>query len=421
MVSRMSSPLDKKLRDLRTLLELAEAMSGVRDTQRLLELIVASASRLVDADRSSLFLRDDDGSLWTKVAEGSSDIIRLPPGWGIAGLVARTGKVVNIRDAYDDPRFDRQIDRKTGFRTRSILCVPLVDKEGAVVGVLEAMNKKGGEPFDGDDEERLRALCSHAAVAVESQRLLDGERLRQRMESEMEVARRIQSGLLPRRMPTLAGLRLAAWMETADKTGGDYYDVIEAPQGSLDLIVCDVSGHGIAAALLMATTRAYGRAVHTVESDPRKVMDRLNRLLVPDMPSDSFVTMTLARIGADGSACYVSAGHPPPLVYRAAQGVFDSLEETDLLLGFDGNASFTAHQVDPLRRGDVVVLFTDGLYEAASPEGGSWGLAAVKEVIAASARDGAEGIVAALREGVASHLEGRPRQDDVTLLVAERL
>src|SRR5512140_310310 len=148
----MSPTVGKKLQDLRTLLEVAQAMTGVRQLQPLLELIVASASRLVDADRTSLFLLEADGSLWTRVAQDSTDI-RLPPGFGIAGLVARTGQAVTIPDAYEDPRFSHDIDQKTGYRTRSILCVPLVTPSGSVVGVIEAMNKKGNLAFDADDEE----------------------------------------------------------------------------------------------------------------------------------------------------------------------------------------------------------------------------------------------------------------------------
>ena len=208
----MASTVEKRLQDLRTLLEVAQAMTGVRQLQPLLELIVASATRLVDADRTSLFLLEADGSLWTRVAQESTDI-RLPPGFGIAGLVARTGQTVAIADAYEDPRFSRDVDLKTGYRTRSILCVPLVTPNGSVVGVIEAMNKKGDVPFDADDEESLRALGSHAALALETQRLLDGELLRQRMESEIELARKIQENLRPKRLPEPPGLRIAAWQE----------------------------------------------------------------------------------------------------------------------------------------------------------------------------------------------------------------
>src|SRR5512140_962595 len=128
----MSPTVGKKLQDLRTLLEVAQAMTGMRQLQPLLELIIASATRLVDADRSSLFLLEPDGSLWTRVAQDSTEI-HLPPGFGIAGIVAKTGRTIAIADAYEDPRFSKDVDLKTGYRTRSILCVPLVTPSGSVV------------------------------------------------------------------------------------------------------------------------------------------------------------------------------------------------------------------------------------------------------------------------------------------------
>ncbi len=415
----MAPTVEKRLQDLRTLLEVAQAMTGVRQLQPLLELIVASATRLVDADRTSLFLLEADGSLWTRVAQDSTDI-RLPPGFGIAGIVARTGETVSIADAYEDPRFSRDVDLKTGFRTRSILCVPLVTPSGSIVGVIEAMNKKGDGPFDADDEERLRALGSHAALALETQRLLEGELKRQRMESEIELARRIQEGLRPRSLPEIPGLRLAAWQETAEKTGGDYYDVMQAPLGSVDLLVCDVSGHGLASTVLMSAARAYLRALHLVESNPQKLIEKLNRLISPDIPDDAFATLVACRIGPSGDACYVSAGHLPPLVYRPRKRTFDALEETDIVLGWSEASTYRAHQIDPLEPGDLVVLVTDGLYEAASPEGALWGLDAVREAIAAAAHEGAHGVIEALRAGVFGHAEQLFLADDITLLVAEK-
>lgn len=415
----MAPTVEKRLQDLRTLLEVAQAMTGVRQLQPLLELIVASASRLVDADRTSLFLLEPDGSLWTRVAQDSTDI-RLPPGFGIAGIVARTGETVAIADAYEDPRFSRDVDLKTGFRTRSILCVPLVTPSGSIVGVIEAMNKKGDGAFDADDAEALHALGSHAALALETQRLLEGELRRERMESEIELARKIQEGLRPRSLPDVRGLRLAAWQETAEKTGGDYYDVMEAPLGALDLLVCDVSGHGLASTVLMSAARAYLRALHLVERDPQRLIEELNRLITPDIPDDAFATLVTCRIGPAGEVCYVSAGHLPPLVFRARTARFDPLEETDLVLGYSAATSYHAHPIDPLEPGDIVVLATDGLYEASSPQGLLWGLDAVKEAIAAAAHEGAHGVIEALRAGAFGHAERLFLEDDITLLVAEK-
>lgn len=236
---------------------------------------------------------------------------------------------------------------------------------------------------------------------------------------EMDLARRIQKGLLPKRLPQRPWLHLDAWQETADATGGDYYDVMDAPQGSLDLIVGDVSGHGIASALLMSAVRAYLRALHLGESNPEKLMERLNRLVTPDIPDDGFISMALCRIAADGSACYVSAGHLPPLVFRTSRRTFDTLEETGVVLGVGSGEGHTAHEIAPLGRGDLVILVTDGLYEAAAPDGELLGLDKVREAVRAAAADGASGVVESLRALAFGHAEKLELTDDITLLVAE--
>ena len=237
---------------------------------------------------------------------------------------------------------------------------------------------------------------------------------------ELELARRIQKGLLPQKLPVIPGLDFDAWQETAEATGGDYYDVMPAPEGSVDLIVGDVSGHGIASALLMSALRAYLRALHLGESNPERLMERLDRLVTPDIPTDGFISMVLCRIAPDGTACYVSAGHHPPIVYRAARGAFDRHEATDLVLGVDADATYAAHEITPLDSGDLVVLVTDGLYEAASPEGELLGVESVREAIRAAAPDGASGVVESLRALAFGHAERLELEDDITLLVAAR-
>lgn len=154
---------------LRTLLETAKALTSERDLGRLLALIVDAAARLVAADRGSLFLVDPDtGELWSKVAQGmGASEIRIPGGTGIAGAVAISGQVVNLSDVYADARFNAAVDRATGYSTRTMLCVPMSNTRGDVVGVLQMLNKHQG-CFDDDDVQLLLALGGQAAAAIES-------------------------------------------------------------------------------------------------------------------------------------------------------------------------------------------------------------------------------------------------------------
>jgi HD-GYP domain-containing protein (c-di-GMP phosphodiesterase class II) len=164
--------LARRVDKLGAILEVAKAMTVQRDLDRLLELILAAATRVVDADRSSIFIVDRDRQeLWTRVAQGAGEI-HIPLGSGIAGHVAASGETVNIPDAYADPRFNRTVDQHTGYRTRSILAVPMLGASREVTGVLQALNKESGR-FTAEDEELLLALGGQAAAAIENALLHD--------------------------------------------------------------------------------------------------------------------------------------------------------------------------------------------------------------------------------------------------------
>ena len=161
--------LTGRVQKLTSILEVAKAMTAKRDLDSLLPLILDEAAKVVDADRCSLFLLDRERrELWTKIAQGASAEIRVPLGSGIAGLVAETGEVIKLDDAYADGRFNRTIDRSTGYRTQTVLCVPMRDAAGEVTGVIQALNKQGGAAFTAEDEELLLALGGQAAVAIEN-------------------------------------------------------------------------------------------------------------------------------------------------------------------------------------------------------------------------------------------------------------
>jgi len=174
--------LQKRVEKLTAILEVAKAMTEERDLDRLLVLIAQAATRVVGSERSSIFVYDAErGELWSKVAQGREGVMRFPANTGIAGAVATTGTVSNIADAYDDPRFNRRFDEESGFRTRTVLTVPMHDSRGGVVGVLQTLNKKDGGAFDSDDVELALALAGVAAAALvnallneEIDRLFDG-------------------------------------------------------------------------------------------------------------------------------------------------------------------------------------------------------------------------------------------------------
>jgi putative methionine-R-sulfoxide reductase with GAF domain len=162
--------LERRVEKLTSLLDVAKALTAERDLDTLLKMILGEAVRVVNADRCTLWIVDQDrNELWTKVAHGmGADRIRIPLGVGIAGQVASTGKVINIPDAYADARFNRQVDKDTGYRTRNMLGIPMRSHNGDVTGVLQALNKLDGSAFNNEDEELMLALGSNAAAAIEN-------------------------------------------------------------------------------------------------------------------------------------------------------------------------------------------------------------------------------------------------------------
>lgn len=171
-----------KLDRLHLLIEASKIVNSTIDLDRLLELILLAATRSIGADRGTVYLLDETtGTLWSKVSQGRDMVeIRLPAGKGLAGYVAETGETVNIADAYKDPRFNPEIDRKSGYTTRNVLCMPMRNKEGVIVGTFQLLNKKRGS-FTADDEAFIDALSVHASIAIENarmaQQMVQSERL----------------------------------------------------------------------------------------------------------------------------------------------------------------------------------------------------------------------------------------------------
>jgi len=167
-----------ELSRLRAMNDVSRALAGTLDLDRLLNLIVTKTTEIMNADRSSLFLIDwDTEELWSKVAQGVRFMeIRFPMHMGLAGAVANTGEVLNIADAYEDERFNQEFDKRTGYRTRSVLAVPMNNHIGDRIGVMQVLNKQGNEIFTSEDEEILKSLAGQTAIAVENSQLYEEQK-----------------------------------------------------------------------------------------------------------------------------------------------------------------------------------------------------------------------------------------------------
>lgn len=409
-----------RLRDLEAILSVTRAMAAEPDLTRLLMMLAAACSKVLHVERTSIWVVDSStGGLFTRVAEGM-DSIRVPKGKGIVGAVAESGQTILISDAYADPRFNPEVDRQSGFHTREILSLPLKDVSGKrVVGVLQALNKKDGT-LSAYDVELASIISAQAGVVLEQAALREEAQERKRLQAEMNLAHSIQQRLLPRESPSIKGLDVAGAYRPATETGGDYFDYIALPEGRLAVVIADVTGHGLGAALMMTAARAYVRALCETNAEPGKLVSHANDLLEKDLEGGNFLSLCVGVFDPRARALtYTSAGHDPPLLYRPGEDAFAELDSTGPLLGILPGTQFEARGPLPLQNGDVLLFMTDGLFECMNPNDEAFGKERLKDLIRARAKETAGEVLAALLGATSAWTAGRPPRDDITLVVVK--
>jgi serine phosphatase RsbU (regulator of sigma subunit) len=240
---------------------------------------------------------------------------------------------------------------------------------------------------------------------------------RERIEQELRVARMIQQTLLPKSLPDLEGYQIAAYYQSAREVGGDFYDFLRLPDGRLGLIVGDVSGKGVPAAIMMATTRTLLRAAYHLGS-PGEILEQVNDALFPDIPPNMFVTCLAALLDSrTGRLQYANAGHDPPYIRHAA-GV-SKLRATGMPLGLMPNMSYEQKEIT-LQPGENILLYSDGLLEAHSPQREMFGFPRMQGHVSAHP-EGASLIDSLLAELERFTGEDWEQEDDITLLTLQRL
>lgn len=404
-------------RNMRSLLEVSKALGAEARLDSLLAVVTSEATKVMEAERSSIFIHDEASDslsirVSTDVARGQ---IRIPVGVGIAGHVARTRRTLNVPDAYADPRFNRKFDQDTGFRTRSILCAPVLNVSGHLIGVIQILNKVGRESFTADDEALLAAFASIAGIALDRARLVEAFLEKEKIESSLKLAHDIQMGMLPREFPACPGLDLFADLRPAKSVGGDLYD-FRLGGGRLWFAVGDVSGKGVPAALFMAVTKVlFGVAVE-VESGPAEVLARMNRALCRENEHALFVSAFVGRLDlATGELAYANAGHNLPYRLRPDGTVSPLPASAGLVLALAEEFEFRAESVrlDP---GDTVFLYTDGVTEAIDAGNVLFSERRLEEFLATAGGRPASQVVEGAIAAVDAFAGGAPQFDDITAL-----
>ncbi|WP_051261349.1 PP2C family protein-serine/threonine phosphatase [Desulfovibrio inopinatus] len=417
--------------NLKKCFNLSALITSSLDPDEVLERIMSTSRQALGAETCSLLLADETGEeLGFAVAQGPASTgisrdFRIQRGQGIAGWVFDKAKPLLIPNAYEDDRFNPDVDKKTGYRTLTILCVPLAVKN-KVIGVAQLINKCNGQPFDAADLEMLELLAAQAAIAIDNARLHREMLTKQRIDYDLKIAEDIQRRFMPSSAPIIDGLDMAGITLPCDETGGDYFDFIEFPEkihNKVGVAIGDVSGHGIPAALLMATARAFLRARAEQPGDISAVISDVNRLLTVDTGhSGRFMTLFYMVINAKaGHIDWIRAGHDPALIYDPHTDTFSELGGRGLILGVDGEWMYEANHIEGLSPGMILFLGTDGIWETRNAAREMYGKDRIREILSQNAHRCAADIINVILSSLDAFGGVGCQGDDVTMVVLKIL
>ncbi|MBA2728465.1 MAG: SpoIIE family protein phosphatase [Parachlamydiaceae bacterium] len=409
-----------QIRNLKALLEISKALGLEFLLDNLLKLILDKTTEVMDAERSSLFLYDPKkNELWSKIAQGITwKEIRVPMGLGIIGNVAKTRTLTNIPDAYLDPRFNPEFDKKSNFCTKAILCHPLVGTDGQLVGVIEILNKKTGGSFNKDDEELLEALGGQATIALQRAQLVDSYIESQKMEETLKQARDIQMSFLPNTLSISQKtdkLGIYAIVEPAKVVGGDFYDFFFLDDDHLCFAIGDVSGKGIPAALFMAVTSTLFKALTLKEMSPAQILAKINNNLVYNNDKCMFVTFFCGILKlSTGEIEYSNGGHNHPYIVHNDQ-TFNAIKDSiNIPLGILEEFTFSS-STTCLQKGDILLLYTDGINEAMDIEGNQYSYKLFETLLKSRPFASAHDLINTTIKEVKGFIKEATQSDDITL------
>lgn len=407
---------------LAALVEITQSLGKALVLDDVLPQLLKSLFKIfVQADRGFIVLENPDGKLtprWVRLRrEDDTASIRISR--TIIRHVMQTKEAILSADAINDQRFELS-QSIADFRIRSMMCAPLIDPEGKSYGALQIDTLDQRQRFTPEDLELLVSTASQASIAISNAQMLERTMKQREVERDMVLARDVQRGFLPDRRPLTPGYDFYDFYQAADQIGGDYFDYIELPDGRLAIVVADVVGHGIAAALLMAKVSAETRYCLYQEPNPAKSLSLLNDRLSA-LNIQRFVTMIMVVIDPrTHRAVMVNAGHMSPL-HRRRNGALEEPAEAigGLPLGISAGYPYEQTEV-AIDAGESLLLYTDGINEAIDSAGAFYTLERLRErVLQAGAST--EVIGATVLQDVKQFLGKAPQADDMCMVCFGRL
>ncbi|HEY3787594.1 MAG TPA: GAF domain-containing SpoIIE family protein phosphatase, partial [Urbifossiella sp.] len=415
---------------LRALLEISTGLSRTLELEPLLGQVAETLLKeFRQADRVFLILLDENGKPIPKATKARR------PGLDESRF-SRTivKKAVDSLKSYlsEDASSDASLGPAASiaeFRIRSVMCVPLVSASGKALGAIQMDTQDRAKKFKEDDLSLLTIVANLAAVAVEKAKLHETVLVQAKERKEIELARAVQLGFLPQTFPEVEEYEFYSHYSPAQSIGGDYYDYIHLPGGRLGVVVGDVAGKGVPAALLVAKLSSEVRFCLLTESEPAKAIQLLNDQMIRGGLGDRFVTLAAAILDPKNhKLTVINAGHMSPRLLRCATGELSdaiSNDATGLPLGVMPEFEYDAVNLK-LEPGDTITIFTDGVTDAMSPSGELFGPEGVDRYLMPD-EDATADVIRPKRAGermmqaVRRHANGRPQNDDIALVCFGRL
>jgi phosphoserine phosphatase RsbU/P len=417
------------------LLQVAQAVVSLNDLDEILGTIIRIMPILVGVERAALYqwnsetdvfhpsqqyglVEEDEQTFWNRsFAEGEFAFLTVCR--DAVGLIACPLEPDGPRGLPAWLSLDPNQEVNLGNPGVFLFAVPIAVKD-ALYGVMLIEEAPGGLRFRARRLEIITGIAQQAALAIQNDLLQKEMVVRERLETEVQLARQIQQTFIPESLPQFDDWELAARWKTARQVGGDFYDVFDLPNRKLGLVIADVADKGVPAALFMALTRTLVRAAVTELDSPAEAMKRVNDLLIPDTRQGMFVTAVYAVLDMENNEMtYVNAGHNPPLWVKQGGGV-ERLTRTAIALGVVTGAP-VEQRIIKFEHGDSLLLYTDGLTESFNGNGEFYGEERLLEAIKCEQCSSASDLIDAVEKSLLNFVQDVPPADDLTMMVLRKV
>lgn len=399
---------------LELIFRVTENLALTADLTTVLRSILQEIQKVTHTNDGFILLKEPDSLLCVTAQEGLSSLFCDE---SLLEKLGQAGRII----LYNRPEACRQFWAECPAFVQNLLATSLIAVEENLKAAIGLVNKST-DNFNAGDVKLLAALAQQVAIIINNHLTHQKLVVRERISRELEIAAEIQESLLPTRLPQLSGISMAVSAMPASEVGGDFYDFITHDDRHLTIVMGDVSGKGIPAAMLTSVTRTMLRVEAMRGEPPHKIIQQANNLLYHDLSrADSFVTVFVATLDTyEGKLTYASAGHTPTLLWKAETQQVEQLRATSLPVGIfnlTDNHSRTIH----LGAGDTLIFYTDGITEAQSPNGDFFGLNRLIYIVESRGSDPPTMLQQYIQSEVNNFRRNAVWRDDATLLVLKTL